>query len=434
MKLKFLFGSLSACSFLLAATSMLAAESGPAATATNEAGVDLYRRLATGDSNLCLSPYSIETALAMTFAGSDGKTRAEMARVLHLSTSDETLHNSFGALQRELEDMSARSAKHLTESRRVVGPQQPIIITIANRLFAQKGYDFRAAFLDLVKERYGAPLEPVDFRKDASGATQRINSWVLEQTRERIRDLIPAGALNATTRLALVNAIYLKAPWARAFMKGSTTPEPFHVRGGEGVKVPTMNAVTSCGYAKRDGFIAVSLPYSDRDLQFLLLVPDETKGLPALEKRITPALLGQCTKLEMQDVNLHLPKFKFEPPTLNLGATLQGLGMPTAFDQPRGSANFDKLAPRKSASRTDSSGGEPDDYLYISAVFHKTFIAVDEEGTEAAAATAVTMSVGSAAAPKPEPPEVKIDRPFFYAIQHVPSGTCLFIGRVTDPR
>jgi len=359
----------------------------------------------------------------MTFAGADGKTREEMARVLHFSTSGETLHASFGALQHELEEMSTRSAKHLTESGRVAGPQQPIIITVANRLFAQKGYDFRAAFLALVKERYGAPLEPVDFGKDANGATQRINSWVLDQTHDRVRNLIPAGALNATTRLALVNAIYLKAPWAKAFMKGATTPEQFHVRGGEGVKVPTMNGLSYCGYAKRDGFTAVGLPYSDRELQFLLLVPDEAKGLAALEKKITPTLLGQCTKLEMQEVNLHLPKFKFEPPTLNLGATLQGLGMPTAFDQPRGSANFDQLAPRK-----------PDDYLYISAVFHKTFIAVDEEGTEAAAATAVTMSVGSAAVPKPEPPEIRIDRPFFYAIQHVPSGTCLFVGRVTDPR
>jgi serpin B len=416
------FISLLASSIFVTAVSLPAGDASSASTATNEVGVDLYRKLATGDANLCLSPYSIETALA-TFAGADGKTRAEMARVLHFSTSDEMLHGSFSALQHELEDMSARSAKHIMESRRVVGPQQPIIITIANRLFAQKGYDFRAAFLDLVKVRYGAPLEPVDFKKDASGATQRINSWVLDQTRERIRDLIPAGALNATTRLALVNAIYLKAPWAKAFMKGATTQEPFHVRGGEGVKVSTMNGVGSYGYAKRDGFTAVSLPYSDPDLQFLLLLPDETKGLAALEKKITPTLLGQCAKLEMQEVNLHLPKFKFEPPTLNLGATLQGLGMPTAFDQPRGSANFDKLAPRK-----------PNDYLSISAVFHKTFIAVDEEGTEAAAATAVTMYVGSAPGPKPEPVEVKIDRPFFYAIQHVPSGACLFIGRVTDPR
>jgi serpin B len=330
--------------------------------------------------------------------------------------------------------MAAKSAKQIADSKKSGGPQQPIIITIANRLFAQKGYDFRPAFLALVKERYGAPLEPLDFAKDANAATQRINSWVLEQTRNRIRDLIPAGALNAGTRLALVNAIYLKAPWAKPFAKSSTTPQPFQVGGSEAVKVPTMNGVNYCGYAKRDGFTAVSLPYNDLELQFLVLLPDEAKGLPALEKRITGAMLAECAKLDGQELNLHLPKFKHEPPTLDLGDILQGLGMQTAFDQPRGSANFDRLAPRKSASRTDSSRGEPNDYLCVSAVFHKTFIAVDEEGTEAAAATAVAMVVGAAAGPKPKPLEVKIDRPFFYAIQHVPSGACLFIGRVTDPR
>jgi serpin B len=181
--------------------------------------------------------------------------------------------------------------------------------------------------------------------------------------------------------------------------------------------------VTYCGYAKRDGFTAVTLPYNDRELQFVILLPDEAKGLPALEKKLTTPMLAECAKLQAQDVNLHLPKFKFEPPTMNLGEALQGLGMQTAFDLPRGSANFDRLAPRK-----------PNDYLYISAVFHKTFIAVDEEGTEAAAATAVAMAVGASAGQKPEPPEVRIDRPFLYAIQHVPSGACLFIGRVTDPR
>jgi serpin B len=424
MKLRTPLFLISACSFFFAAIRVLdAADSALAVSATNDVGVDLYHRLATGDGNLCLSPYSIENALAMTFAGADGKTREEMARVLHFSTNDEALHGSFGALQRQLEEMAAQSAKRLEESKKSGGPQQPIIITIANRLFAQKGYDFRATFLALVKERYAAPLEPLDFRSDAAGATQRINSWVEDQTRNRIRALIPPGALDATTRLALVNAIYLKAPWAKPFVKGSTTPQPFHVRGGEAADVPTMNGWSYCGYAKRDGFTAVSIPYSDRELQFLILLPDDAKGLPALEPKITATMLAGCAKLETQDVILHLPKFKFEPPTLNLGATLQGLGMQTAFDHPRGSANFDRLAPRK-----------PNDYLYISAVFHKTFIAVDEEGTEAAAATAVAMAVGAAAGQKPEPVEVKIDRPFFYAIQHVPSGACLFIGRVTDPR
>ncbi|MEY2498149.1 MAG: hypothetical protein QOD12_1705 [Verrucomicrobiota bacterium] len=406
-----------------AGTSMRAADPGLATTATNESGVDLYHKLDGGDGNLCLSPYSIENALAMTFAGADGKTREEMARVLHLPANDDAIHGSFGALQRQLEEMAAKSAKQIAASKERGGARQPIVITIANRLFAQKGYEFREKFLALVKERYGAPLEPLDFGKDAAGATQRINSWVEEQTRNRIRDLIPPGALDASTRLALVNAIYLKAPWAKPFLKGSTTPQPFHVRGGESVNVPTMNGLSHCGYAKRDGFIAVTLPYNDLDLQFVILLPDDAKGLPALEKKLSAPLLAQCAELQTQNVNLHLPKFKFEPPTMNLGATLQGLGMQTAFDRPPGSANFDRLAPRR-----------PDDYLYISAVFHKTFIAVDEEGTEAAAATAVAMAVGASAGQKPEPLEVKIDRPFLYVIQHVPSGACLFIGRVTDPR
>src|ERR1700731_388764 len=202
--LAWLFATLAA---LCAATSMRAADPSLAATATNESGVDLYRRLATGDGNLCLSPYSIENARARTSAGADGKTHEEMARVLHFSTNDDALHGSFGALQHQLEEMAAKSAKQIANSKGRGGAEQPIVITIANRLFAQKGYDFREKFLALVKERYGAPLEPLDFGRDAAGATQRINSWGGEQTRNRIRDLIPPGALDARTPPPLVNAI-----------------------------------------------------------------------------------------------------------------------------------------------------------------------------------------------------------------------------------
>lgn len=419
---------------LFVATSLTAADSKPAAIATNQIGVDLYRKLATGDENLCLSPYSIEAALAMTFAGADGQTREEMARVLHLS-KDDSVPAAFGELQRQLREMSEKSVKAVAESGELGGPKEPIILSIANRLFAQKGYDFRENFFALVKERYGAPLELVDFAKNANGATQQINAWVLEQTRQRIRDLIPPDALKSTTRLVLANAIYLKAPWADAFSADQTKPEPFHVRGGKPVNVPTMHDhERSCGYAKRDGFTAVSIPYIDSDLQFLVLLPDQVKGLPALERKITSAMLAECARLKGRDLDLCLPKFKFEPPTLNLGSALQALGMKTAFDQPPGSADFDRMAVRKSASRTDSSRGEPSDYLFISEVFHKTFIAVDETGTEAAAATAVVAVYAASILDAPKPLEVKIDRPFFYAIQHVPSGTCLFVGRVTDPR
>ena len=394
-----------------------------AAKATNEFGVDLHRQLATGNENLCASPFSIESALGMTFAGADGDTRTQMARALHFPNDASTVAASFSSLQHSLEEMSAKTAELVKKSSEFGGPSEPITLNIANRLFAQKDYEFRQDFLSLVKQYYGAAFEPLDFVVDPKAATQHINKWVADQTRDKIRDLIPEDALNKLTRLVLANALYLKAPWADAFSEKTTQPELFHVRGGTPVNVPTMRKTTRFGYAKREGFVAISVPYVGDDLQFLVLLPDEIGGLRALESKLTADVLAQCTKLEAREVDLHLPKFKLEPPTIALAEKLQALGMKSAFDIPQGSANFDKMAPRK-----------PNDYLYISNVFHKTFIAVDEKGTEAAAATAVVMMRATAMRPKPPPIEVKVDRPFVYAVQHVPSGSCLFLGRVTDPR
>jgi serpin B len=395
-----------------------------AAKATNELAVDLHRQLATGDQNLCISPYSIESALAMTFAGADGETRMEMARVLHL-TNDAGVPASFSTLQHSLEEMSAKTAELVKESKKFGGPSKPITLNIANRLFAQKGYAFRETYLSLVKQNFGGAFEPIDFVADPGAATQRINKWVADQTHDRVRDLIPGGALDKTTRLVLANALYLKAPWASEFSENATQAEPFFVRGGAPLDVPMMQKRSDhFGYARREGFTVMSLPYAGNDLQFLVLLPDDVNGLRALESKLTGELLAECAKLQTRDVDLHLPKFKLEPPTITLAEKFEALGMKTAFDKPQGSANFDKMAPRK-----------PNDYLYISQIFHKTFIAVDEKGTEAAAATAVAMMAGTALRSPPPPPiEVKVDRPFVYAIQHVPSGVCLFLGRVTDPR
>ncbi|HZR78211.1 MAG TPA: serpin family protein, partial [Chthoniobacterales bacterium] len=291
-------------------------------------------------------------------------------------------------------------------------------------LFAQSGYDFRQPFQDLVKEFYAAPFELLDFKKEPEAARSHINKWVAEQTRQKIRDLVPQGGIKELTRLVLANALYLKAPWASEFSDGLTKPKPFHVRGGAAVDVPTMKQRKQFGYAKRDGFTAAALPYSGSELQFVIFLPDEVNGLSKLESNLSAEMLAQCAKLPVRDVDLELPKFKFEPPTVPLKENLEALGMKTAFDDPQGSANFDKMSPRK-----------PDQYLAISNVFHKTFIAVDEKGTEAAAATAVVIMEVTARRETPkEPIHVKVDRPFIYAIQHVPSGACLFIGRVTDPR
>ena len=304
---------------LVAGMAYGAAEFDLAATATNELAVDLHRQLATGNENLCVSPYSIESALAMTFAGADGETRSEMARVLHFPSDGSAVPASFASLQHSLEEMSAKTAELVKQAKRFGGPSEPITLAIANRLFAQKGYDFRQAFLSLVKQNYGAAFEPIDFIADAPGATQHINKWVADQTRNRIRDLIPAGALDETTRLVLANALYLKASWADPFSEKATKPEPFHVRGGAPVDVPMMRKMDRhFGYAKREGFTAISLPYTGNDLQFLVLLPDEVNGLHALESKLTAEMLAECAKLDTRDVDLHLPKFKIELPTIAL--------------------------------------------------------------------------------------------------------------------
>src|SRR5213079_1316306 len=216
------------------------------------------------------------------------------------------------SLQHSLEEMSVKTAELVKESKRFGGPSEPIMLSIANRLFAQKGYDFRESYLALMKQNFGAAFEPLNFMTDASGATQYINKWVADQTRDRIRDLIPSGALNETTRLVLANAIYLKAPWADPFSEDATKPEPFHVHGGASVEVPMMRKMDRhFGYAKRDGFRAVSLPYAGNDLQFLVLLPDDVNGLHALESKLTSEMLAECAKLETrEEIDLHLPKFK----------------------------------------------------------------------------------------------------------------------------
>ena len=394
-----------------------------ATEAINTLGLELLRQSGKPDANALLSPYSIQSALAMTYAGAEGDTRAEMAKVLHYPKDDAEVHRSFAALRKSLGDVMQKSIREAEQMRKWGATNDPITLTEANRLFGQTGYAFREPFLTLVKDTYGAPLEPFDFVGDFSGAPKHINAWVEDQTRQRIHNLIPDGALNNLTRLVLVNAIYLKASWSKEFYAPATQPQTFLLGPNNLIRVPTMMAQRSLGYARRDGYTALTIPYRGGDLQFLILLPDKVDGLADLEKKLTARLLADCAKLDQRDVILYLPKFKLEPPAMSLGRELQALGMKNAFDLPQGSANFDRIAPRR-----------PDDYLYISAVFHKTFLSLDEKGTEAAAATAVAMALGAAEREKPKPVEVRVDHPFLFAIQHRPSGACLFLGHVSDPR
>ncbi|HWB61166.1 MAG TPA: serpin family protein [Chthoniobacteraceae bacterium] len=395
---------------------------GAASTAINSLGIDLLGKTGQPGDNALLSPYSIQEALAMTYAGAAGKTHDEMQKVLHFPNDDAALNQSFAALDKGLAAIE-KSTAQIADSSKRGGPKEPITLAVANRLYGQQGYDFRKDYLETVKANFGAPLEQLDFEHEAAQATKTINTWVSGQTHDRIQNLIPDGALTKDTRLVLVNAIYLKAAWQEEFGAGGTQPAAFHVKGGEGADVPTMNHKMRYGYAKKEGYTAVSLPYIGSDLQFVILLPDDANGLPALEAKLTPGMLADCAKLEPAEVNLWLPKFKMEPPVMALSEQLKALGMATAFDVPHGSANFDGIAPRK-----------PDDYLFISEVFHKTFLSLDEHGTEAAAATAVVMMRAMAIMQEPEAKEVHVDHPFLFAIQDRNSGACLFLGRMNDPR
>jgi serpin B len=259
----------------------VAADFDSAASATNALGVDLYRQLAKGEGNLCLSPYSISCALAMTLTGADGETRTEMARVLHL-VGNADADKSFAALQNAFHASAAKTVQIANDSKKRGGPSEPITFSVANRLFPQSGYELRPEFIARAKEFYQAPPESLDFRKDGAGATKHINDWVAKETRDRIKDLIPSP-LDAGTRLVLANALYLKAPWADDFSEQATTPEPFHVNGGAAVDVPTMSNVKFRQYKKFNDHLAVGLPYVGGEFQFLILLPKETNGLAALE-------------------------------------------------------------------------------------------------------------------------------------------------------
>jgi serpin B len=412
-----------------AAPIALAATEFDAAGATNHAGLDLYRQLASGrpNGNLVISPYSIESALALVYAGAEGDTRTELARVFRFPSEDAAVQTGFASLRLAL-DQVAKNSRDAAERRSKSGGRVDAIEWhAANRLFGQKDYAFRESFLTLMKDGFVAPFQPMDFRHAAEASRGTINAWVEEQTRQKIRDLIPRGALKDDTRLVLVNALYLKAPWETPFKKAHTKPLPFRADGNTAPReVPTMHHTGFLGYATESGFSVVTVDYLGGDLQFVILLPDAGRTVAELAQKITAPDFARWAGLSRQkrsSIALFLPKFRVEGQTVPLGDTLRALGVKKAFDEPRGSANFDRMAPRR-----------PDEYLALSNVFHQTFIALDEEGTEAAAATAAVMFALTAAAEPTKPIEVRVDRPFLFAIQHPASGACLFLGRIDDPR
>ena len=409
----------------IAAAPVLGAETDIAATAVNALGLDLHRQLAASGGNTCLSPYSIQISLAMAYAGASGTTRDEMARVLHYPDDEAVLDASLAALNDRLAAMQVRSERLATQDNEEDEAQSAYTFHLANRLYGQKGFEFRPEFVALLGTRFRALPEALDFARDPEMAAAQINDWVTAQTHNRILDLVAPGDFGPDARIMLVSALYLKASWSGAFDRVATKRRPFYVSDQTPVDVPTLHKQHYFGYRRLPGFSAVTLPYRGGALQFLVLVPDAKDGLTAVEANLTQESLREFASLPARDVDLYLPKFKLQPAAVQLSAALELLGMKTAFDRPRGSADFDRMAPQRAANG----------YLYISAVFHKTFIAIDESGTEAAAASSIALMTFGVSAERPTPPiVVRVDRPFFYAIQDVSSGACLFMGRVVDPR
>jgi serpin B len=290
-----------------------------------------------------------------------------------------------------------------------------------NRLFGEETYAFEAPFLALTRDRYAAPLESVDFAGAAEAQRTHINSWVATETQDLIRDLLPQGSLDELTRLVLVNAVYFKGDWVQAFDTEATRPEPFHVGGTTAARVPMMRQTNAHRYAEIDGVQVVEMPYQGDELAMTIVLPRERNGLGALEASFDQAAVDRWVgALTPTRVEVVLPRFRLDDARIPLKDTLASLGMTRAFD--RATADFSGMA----------NPANYEDELYISDCFHEAFVEVDEEGTEAAAATAVVMGSRGGA---PQPPAAfRADHPFLFMIRDLESGTILFLGRVNDPR
>jgi serpin B len=362
--------------------------------------LDLYRMLLgeMGQENALVSPYSLSLALAMTYAGARGETARQMAEALHYTLPQEQLHPAFSALDQAL------------ISRGEGAEQEAFRLKIVNAIWPQQGVPFRDSFLDTLAEYYGAGLYPVDFARSEE-ARQAINDWVSEETEQKIEDLLPPGSITSNTALVLSNAVYYYAAWMHPFAEEATADGAFALLDGQQVTVPTMHQVAPLGYAERPGVRAVELPYANGELSMVVLVPDGGM-FEAFAQGLEPAeLQAILSALTPTQVRLALPKFGFGA-GFEAKDALVGLGMVDAF-----------------GDRADFSAMDGTKELFIDKVYHKAFIAVDEAGTEAGAASAVVMARKGSMVEQ----EVEVSRPFVFLIRDVETGVILFLGHVVNP-
>ena len=374
---------------------------------------DLYQVLPKSDAdNLLVSPYSISQAFAMAYAGAEGDTETEMATVMGFTLPEDAFHPAFADLNTNLTEREYDA--FLTEN----SDSSTFQINIANAVWGQQGYPFAAEYIGLLDDFYGGGFRDVDFQADPEAAREAVNAWVAEQTEDRIEDILPSGSVDADTRMVLANAIYFNASWMTPFNEAVTQDAPFTLLDGEQVNVPLMTQMNNMLYTDGENYQAAQLPYFGGDTSMVVILPDEgafndvDAALDAaLFTEIRDALAGSG------QVTVFLPRFEYEF-NLSLGPVMSQLGMEQAFD--RANANFSGMV-------SESTG----ENLYIGEASHKAFIKVDEEGTEAAAATALT--IGSTTAMTSEPIVFRVDRPFMFAIVDNVTGSVLFVGRVVNP-
>ena len=364
---------------------------------------DLYQALRKSEGNLFCSPYSISQALAMTYAGARGQTEKQMADTLHFTLPQDRLHVALNTLDLELAKRGQGAKGKDGEGFR---------LRIVNTIWGQKDYRFLQQYLDLLAENYGAGLRTLDFVRAPEPSRNTINQWVSDQTEGRIKDLIPQGAINDLTRLVLTNAIYFNAAWQSPFPKEATSNGDFQLLNGNKVTVPVMRQTGPYGYAEGDGYQAVELPYDGRELSMVIFLPRQGQFAPFETSLTGEKAKGILNSIRSRQVKLAMPKFEFDS-SFSLKEVLAAMGMPVPF-----------------TTDADFSGMTGTKELFIHAILHKAFVAVDEAGTEAAAATAVIVGITSV----PESPvEVTIDRPFIFLIRDINTGAILFLGRVVNP-
>lgn len=389
----------------------------------NRFALELYAKLRDAEGNLFLSPYSISTALAMTYAGAENATAAQMANVLRFPSIPHKLLDSDnqGNLSYRIEP-SLMSKEHLAaafgrlQKSVLADPKEKgYELSVANALWGQKGCRFKQQFIDLVRTDYDGRFSELDFVA-AESARKTINAWVEKKTKNKIKELIKPGMLNSMTRLVLTNAIYFKGAWAEQFEEAMTQPGTFNLADGKKIEVPMMNQTDKFKYAEDDTLQLLDLPYAGDDLSMIILLPKKEFPLSDIEKTLTAkSLLPLLTKLYERKVIVSIPKFKITS-EFSMASVLKSMGMTDAFTP--GAADFSGI-----------NGGKD---LFISAVVHKAFVEVNEEGTEAAAATAVGISTTSM--PIDSPPIFRADRPFLFLIRQNKTAGILFIGRVANPK